>query len=213
MELQLRPYNRSFRQQCIDCMRDTWNFNAYFPGITRENLVNEIFFDEAIAGATYSRVIIDAHERVAGYLFGTVNGAAPGWLSRMAQIVGVSARMILHLLGGHLGPRRRAWRTASRLMSVISTLESQRQESDGYVNLFFVSSSLRGQGWGKRLMDDFAQHCTANGCRRLYLWTDKGCNYGFYDRQGFSRIIQVSSPLLARFEDEPNGFAYVKSLA
>lgn len=61
-------------------------------------------------------------------------------------------------------------------------------------------------------MEDFQRHCEAQGCRRLYLWTDKGCNYRFYDRQGFHRIIAISSPLPAGYGDQPNGFTYVKPL-
>lgn len=213
MELRTIPYRDEYRRQCIDLMSDTWNHNTLFPGLTRENLVNELFFHEATVGATYSRIILDENDRVAGYLFGILKNETHGRLSRGLRTVGLIGRMVFHFLAGHLGPRRRAWRTATGLLSMMSALEGKRQDSDGFVSLFFVASSLRGLGWGKRLMEDFQHHCEAQGCRRIYLWTDKGCNYHFYDRQGFQRVVEVSSPLLAGYGDEPNGFTYVKSLA
>ncbi len=212
MELRTTPYRDEYRRQCIDLMSDTWNHNALFPGLTRENLVNELFFHEATVGANYSRIVLDENDRVAGYLFGILKRDSRGRLIRGLRTLGVIVRMLFHFLAGHLGPRRRGWKTAAGLLAMMSALESHRRDSDAFVSLFFVASSLRGRGWGKRLMEDFQRHCEAQGYQRIYLWTDKGCNYLFYDRQGFRRTIEVSSPLLAGYGDEPNGFAYVKPL-
>ncbi len=212
MELRTTPYRDEYRRQCIDLMSDTWNHNALFPGLTRENLVNELFFHEATTGANYSRIVLDENDRVVGYLFGILKDDARGRVFRGLCTLGLIGRMLFHFLAGHLGPRRRAWKTAAGILSVVSSLERERQSSDGFVSLFFVASSLRGLGWGKRLMEDFQRHCEAQGCQRIYLWTDKGCNYGFYDRQGFHRITEISSPLLAGYGEEPNGFTYAKPL-
>jgi GNAT superfamily N-acetyltransferase len=91
-------------------------------------------------------------------------------------------------------------------------LEAHRLPSDGYVNLFFVGTSMRGLGWGKRLMSRVEAECRQHGVKRLYLWTDKGCNFGFYDHTGFKRTLEVSSPFLADPGPEANGFAYTKDL-
>lgn len=94
-----------------------------------------------------------------------------------------------------------------------SSLDALKQSTDAYVCLFVVRSSLHGLGWGKKLMDNYARKAAMYGCPRLYLWTDKGCNYRFYDHSGFKRIGAISSPLLTDPGAEANGFIYVKDIA
>jgi N-acetylglutamate synthase-like GNAT family acetyltransferase len=71
---------------------------------------------------------------------------------------------------------------------------------------------LQGLGWGRRLMDSFNRKAEQHRSRRIYLWTDKGCNYHFYEHTGFQRIREISSPLLAQPGPEPNGFVYAREV-
>ncbi len=206
------PYDKSFRNQCVQLMSDTWNFNTLFPGHTKQNIINEMFFTEATILADYSEILINDQGKVGGYIFGILDHTIPGKVFRFWKTLGYGLKIIYHFMLGHLGPRSFVWERAKELFRVIESLESKKEKTDGFVSLFFVSSALRGQGWGKKLMQSFESRCQELGLSRIYLWTDKGCNYHFYDRQGFQKIHSLSSPLLSSYGSEPNGYTYAKPI-
>ena len=212
MNYQIVPYHRSLNQQCVELMSDTWNFNALFPDHTKTNLINRLFFTEATILADYSQVIIDQTGRVGGYLFGILDHSFPAKASRFWKTLGYGLLVIYHVLMGHVGPRKFVLKRGKELLGVMGSLDSKKTKTDGFVSLFFVSSTLRGQGLGKKLMENFESHCKTLGFQRIYLWTDKGCNYKFYEAQGFERIHSLSSPLLSQYGTEPNGYTYAKPL-
>lgn len=215
MNLLTTIYNPSMRSECIELMRDTWNFESQLPDIRNKNLINSLFFDSAIIGMSYKEVIVDENGSVLGYLFGNVlSESRSRW--RNALDMGLFYCNVLWcFLRGEIGSMREIFKVFNDLDTVESQLNSARRHNDAYVGLFFISSKLRGLGWGKRLIENFEAFGRSRGAERLYLWTDKSCNFGFYDHTGFARVVEVSSPLLAKFSAEPNGFAYtrpVKSL-
>ena len=205
-------YRGDLQSQCVDLLSDTWNFNRLFPGLRRPNVINELFFAEATADANYSELILDESGRVAGYLFGTLSNVSRGTGGGIARKIDLGARVFWYWVSGQLGPRMPALKRGGDLLRMVASLEADRRRNDAYVNLFLVGSTLRGLGWGKRLMRRFEEAAVAADHSRVYLWTDKGCNYHFYDRQGFERTVEVSSPYLADFGTGPNGYAYAKEL-
>ena len=212
MNFHKTTYTRSMRSDCIELMLDTWNLDAHFPELKKKNLINSLFFDSAIIGMTHRDVIVDDHGKVHGYLFGHVGESPKNYWQLITESTILFFRAAWHYLWGNFGSRRRAGKWLEEIESMEEKLLSKRQTNDAYVGLFFVSSKLRGSGMGKQLMTDFEKMGRAKGAERLYLWTDKSCNYGFYDHIGFKRAVEIASPLLAEYSDEPNGFAYQKSI-
>jgi GNAT superfamily N-acetyltransferase len=191
-------------------MGDTWNFDELFPGVKKKHLINELFFRLAIASANHSEVLLSHEGKVQGYLFGRLPVKDRHPLRRMWRSLSSHAWALWQFISGKIGPRMNALKRIRELIEMDQSLEELRQSSDAYVNLFFVSSSLRGTGRGRQLMSNFEMKALRAGCPRIYLWTDKGCNYGFYDNSGFSRIREIASPLLAHYDGGPNGFVYAK---
>lgn len=210
MRFTTRTYRTTDFDRCVELMNDTWNFNELFPGLGKPNLINELFFQDSISVANYSELIVDESDRAHGYLFGTLEPTRADTIRRVLRALRFRARIAYHFLVGDFGSRRTAARRGSELDRLDDALEAKRRDGDGYVSLFFVGSSLRGLGWGRRLMENFAKQCHERGHDRIYLWTDKGCNFGFYDHVGFERIATVRSPLLADYGPQPNGFVYVR---
>jgi GNAT superfamily N-acetyltransferase len=66
-----------------------------------------------------------------------------------------------------------------------------------YVELFFVSEALRGQGFGTRLLGAAEDEAIARGCRAALLDTFSFQARGFYERLGYS--------VFATLEDYPPG--------
>jgi GNAT superfamily N-acetyltransferase len=66
-----------------------------------------------------------------------------------------------------------------------------------YVELFFVSEALRGQGFGTRLLRAAEDEAIARGCRAVWLDTFSFQARGFYERLGYS--------VFGTLEDYPPG--------
>jgi len=208
MELKTVKYDRKYRTDCIELMGDTWNLNTYFKGLKKTNLVNELYFDGCLLDENYSEVIIDEEDRVHGYLIGKTEGGKGNFLKSAGRKLVLILKGLYHLTAGNFGSRSDAVRLLRELGKLSERLDRNRKEFGGYVNVFFISSSLRGMGWGRKLMDHFTEYCRANGNNGVYLWTDLGCNYGFYDHYGFVQSDRIHSPLLDNPENEYNGFVY-----
>lgn len=63
-----------------------------------------------------------------------------------------------------------------------------RGEFDGVLTLFAVNRDCRGFGVGTALWDGLQEYLRCQGVKRIYLYTDTTCNYGFYERHGFHRL-------------------------
>ena len=191
----------------------TWDFNVYFEKLKKHNLVNRIFFEAAILNENYNEVIVDEEGTVHGYLFGNIPGKAMPFQVVVFRPLEFVFKSLYHYVTGHLGPRRDVYKKVRRFSEDEKALLEKREKTDAYVNLFFISSALRGQGWGKKLMNNFAETSKRYGSKRIYLWTDLGCNYKFYDHTGFIVVSRINSPYLENPEEEFNGFTYVKPLS
>ena len=61
-------------------------------------------------------------------------------------------------------------------------------EFDGVLTLFAVKENCRGLGVGTELLSRFSEYLKSKGTKRIYLYTDTTCNYGFYEHKGFERL-------------------------
>ncbi|MCP4162397.1 MAG: GNAT family N-acetyltransferase [Deltaproteobacteria bacterium] len=212
MEFSLTRYKNTNLNKCVDLLGDTWNFNRQFEELTRENLINILFFKFSIIDSNYNQVIIDKDDNVHGFIFGKVSQKSHINIETALRSVSTLLSGGYHYLSGHMGPRKKSGGIIREFLNIERDLTSRMNRDDAYVSLFFVGSSLRGSGYGTKLMNNFETSASKSGCKRIYLWTDKGCNYGYYDHCGFKRVIDVSSPVLEGYGEEPNGFAYIKPL-
>lgn len=88
-----------------------------------------------------------------------------------------------------------------------------RADCDAELQLFIVSPEARGLGIGRRLFSTFLSHLRDAGARSYYLFTDTGCDYGFYDRHGLTRAAQRLDVPSYGFDGLIDKFVYVGALA
>lgn len=69
-----------------------------------------------------------------------------------------------------------------------------------YVRILWVSASLRGRGFGRRLVEAAEQRAVERGCRHVFLDTFDFQAPGFYERLGYR--------VYATAEDWPVGHAH-----
>lgn len=60
----------------------------------------------------------------------------------------------------------------------------REQELDGEIRFFAVDPNQKGKGIGTLLLDELKRR---EAGKRIFLYTDDGCTYQFYDRKGFTK--------------------------
>lgn len=66
-------------------------------------------------------------------------------------------------------------------------LSQSSGQADGELVFFVLDENARGLGVGGKLWQAMQEYFLQQGCRRIYVFTDNSCNYGFYEHQGFIR--------------------------
>ncbi|MGL4337021.1 MAG: GNAT family N-acetyltransferase [Turicibacter sp.] len=67
-------------------------------------------------------------------------------------------------------------------------IEGKKDDFQGCIQLFIVSTESRGLGVGKTLISHLSTYMKSMQVKSIYLYTDDRCNYGFYDSQNFERL-------------------------
>lgn len=86
----------------------------------------------------------------------------------------------------------------------------KHQEPVGEINFFAVDPKINGEGIGTKLLD--ALEKKEKG-KLIYLYTDSGCTYQFYEHRGFERVGEKAITLTIDGKDIPlTSFLYSKRL-
>lgn len=80
-------------------------------------------------------------------------------------------------------------------------LEDRKDEFQGSITLFAVREGYRGFGIGKTLVNNLLNYMRENQVKKLYLFTDTICNYGFYESQGFKRLNTITLGMSSQSQD------------
>lgn len=79
--------------------------------------------------------------------------------------------------------------------------QKHKGEFDGVLTLFAVNENCRGFGVGKTLLSGLLEYFKAQNVKRIYLYTDTTCNYGFYEHLNFERLEE--QPMALTKNGEP----------
>lgn len=63
--------------------------------------------------------------------------------------------------------------------------QKHKGEFDGVLTLFAIDENYRGLGVGKTLLAGLLDFLYKHNTKKIYLYTDSTCNYGFYEHEGF----------------------------
>ena len=84
------------------------------------------------------------------------------------------------------------------------------QPSDGELNFFAVEPAIKGKGIGSKLLYELARREKG---KLIYLFTNTGCTYEFYDKKGFERPYTRQIDILMRGKKIPQEcYLYCKRL-
>ena len=214
MNLTCTPYKKEYFEEAARLMSQTWHFNEELENPKDPSLIYKMYFQESLQDSQYTDFIVDENNRVLGYLLAsapTLTTPLTIIKSKILQL-GTMIEITGHIALGHLGTRKKALSVIAAADELDKETHKNTEQFDSEVVLFFVSSELRGQGYGQKLMERYYAFCRRNNIRKIFLSTDLGCNFGFYDHHGFTRHREFHHELLSRPEQKYNGFIYSKQI-
>lgn len=83
------------------------------------------------------------------------------------------------------------------LHQIYSDFSKKHQgEFDGVLTLFAVNEACRGHNIGGRLLSGLFDYFKSQNTKRIYLYTDDTCSYGFYEHKGFQQLEKQALSLI-----------------
>lgn len=143
-------------------------------------LISKYFWYKELSRATQIIGAYDGDEPV-GVLMADMNGEEKAYRSLKAKIFLKSAEFLMTVMF-HGGAS-----TYGEANEEMYTKFRAEHTPDGEIGFLAAEPSRNGQGIGTMLLNELARR--ENG-KLIYLYTDSGCTYQFYDKRGFTREFE-----------------------
>lgn len=208
--MQFVSYHKKYHNRLSNVMKETWNFLTFFPDANNKSIIYELALDSLLTLYTYSSVVLDDENRVCGCLIGVVNKKVTLGLKilKIQRSLKLFLKAIFYILTNKLGSRNEVWKYLIEIDKIFKSLQKDKHMFHSSIELLMLSPSCRGKGIGKSIMDNFVNYCKESDAKSIFLYTDRGCTYEFYDKYGYVRHDSIHSSLLHHPEFEYNGFVY-----
>jgi len=161
-----------------------WNFERLDPKSDFYAGMLEVYLNVFLSSATYGKVAV-MDGRVVGAILVALNGEVKRF--RLMKEDGVSSTLAL-LTGTDIERMTMAEVLTVPFESIALLLENKVGNYDGSLDFFAVTQPARGLKIGKRLWSDAAAYCNDRNAKSISVITNSGCNVGFYDFNGFSKV-------------------------
>lgn len=203
----IREYVPQDFEACVKIINEVWDFDGKFKP-ARLSTLFKIFYTSSSLTASNFTFVVEENGVVKGFLFGE-SGRHNHALAELTEVFGywIFALKLLLLWGVKLKKK-------IHYLTIFLEHEKNRNHikpRKDEVNLFAVSPSAQGKGYGRALMNRFVDFCEARHTHRITLETNEECNYGFYRHFGFNKIGEFNSPLLKEYSSK-SGLTYVYEL-
>lgn len=186
MALTYAKYEKKYLKSCMEIIRSTWTFDKDFINPKKPDYVYKYYVLDCVNWSEHLDLLVDEQGQAMGILFGSIENTSLGKrLKFKARQIALRAEFWYHILNGDFGDRKRAVAVYKDMRNINADGESAARLFDSEVNLFILSPAVRGQGYGKKLMDRYIEFCKQNRLKKAFLWTTTTCTWQFYERYGF----------------------------
>lgn len=180
------PYHPRYLDDCARMVQQTWPFEKDLINPREPLWLYRHYVLDCVNWSTHLDVLVDEEDRAQGLLFGSIERPRGPLLWRyLLTQLGIRSQLYWHILKGDLGQRSAALALHRSMRALNTRGETTERPFDSEVNLFILSPQLRGQGYGRQLMDRYVDFCKQHQLRTAFLWTTVDCSYSFYERYGF----------------------------
>ena len=200
-------YHKKYLKDAALMMSNTWNYHSKLDGCKDSAYFYSLLFRFSNIDNKYTEFIANGEDKLIAILIATSSKH-----KMSLKALWLFCYSAFGLLTGKFGKITTAYRVICCMLKEAEIVMKDRNLYDQEISLFFIDQSCRGQGLGKKLMNNYIDYCKQNNVSSVILLTDAGCNYGFYDNYGFKRINEIHSKYFAHVELEKNGFAYAYNI-
>lgn len=210
MSIKFKQYHDKYFDSCVQLVKETWNLEKGFKNPKNIIAIYEHYFLTCLNWNVHLEIMVDEDDTVKGILFGSIEDASYSVERKFKKIDKELKKWTVERINdGSFGEKNMAKKRLVEFANNDKIGERYADRFDSEVNLFIVSSELRGQGYGIKLMDNYVDFCKKNGLKTAFLWTDVGCSYTFYDKYGFELYDKYHCPSLTDGDKAlENGMVY-----
>lgn len=203
MDIELKPVSKRDFKKAIEFCRIGMNVDRYTDKPFEISLYSKYFWYMELLRATQ---IIGAYidGKFVGVLLADMNGEKKAYKSLYASLFIKTAELFMGMLfkGG-----ANVYSDTNEKMLADFT---KKNKPDGEMNFLAVEPDLNGMGIGTALLEELSKREKG---KLIYLFTDTGCTYQFYDKRNFSRDGEENIIMnLHRKEIPLTCFLYSKTL-
>ena len=178
--------------QIEELINQSFGLHGYVSSSKVLKYIKKQYLYSCLAEATYTCVAVKG-ERVVGVIMGNAKEEYSVF-SHLPFLIKMCCFQLLLCLC--LPFEGKIIRDYGRLHEIYQNFSARHKgEFDGVVTLFAVEKECRGTGVGKTLLNRLMRYLKKRNVKKIYLYTDTTCNYGFYEHQGFKRMEQQSMML------------------
>lgn len=188
MKTVFRKYQEKDYSQCEELVNQAWGFDELFSSSELSDFAKLIYTKGSILTSNYKMVVEDKG-KVVGFIFGlNENDKKPGrniffGLKLLWKLIWIKADK----------PEK------NKLLGALNNHEKNRMEivkkGNSEIVLFVVSKDYKRQGLGKKLWSGFKNNCLESGVKSVVVETNKLGASSFYERVGFTHLVDFDSPL------------------
>ncbi|WP_072988409.1 GNAT family N-acetyltransferase [Clostridium cavendishii] len=203
--LKYKKFEKKYLDSCIEIVKSTWLFEENLINPKNPKYIYKHYVMNCVNWSEHLDLIVDDNDQVVGILFGSIEDNA--WIKEFKYTIiqyKLNISMWWHIIIGDLGQRKRAFEVYKNMKSHDAKGEADADNFDSEINLFILSPSLRGQGYGRKLMNRYVEFCKENNLDTVFLWTTTDCSWEFYERYGFNELRRFKFSSL----DEENTIVY-----
>lgn len=179
-------------KEAIRIIYDVWFFDIEDPIVG--HTISNYFLLHYLRNSTVLRSAVDENDKLIGLLGLTDKRSKPQlseskWVSFKAAMYEALSFIGMYVLPGSQTPRL----FDGLFIANYRKLRKMVPCPDAPEFLVLIADpKARGMGVGKALMNEGENYLREHGFNKYYLLTDSSCDYGFYDKIGMERVVDVS---------------------
>lgn len=176
MEVEIRELRKKDHKAAIQAAIQGMHLNWYTENKLLLNLYGKYFWYLELTRATQ---IIAAYteDKFAGILLAKINGEKKQYYSFWKTLYVKIFDFLLKAISGN--------NKYDKINKEMYSQYLKTHSPNGEIIFFATNPEIKGKGIGSKLLSELEYREKG---KEIYLYTDSGCTYQFYERRGFQRI-------------------------
>ncbi|MEG0014915.1 MAG: GNAT family N-acetyltransferase [Cellulosilyticaceae bacterium] len=172
-------------EQVKKLIDEAFGFNEFIKDRNFLDAILTIYLQDCILASSFSKVAVK-NNRVIGMILGDAKKDRKR-LKKAHNFSSLISSGIKLMFSSK--ENKKALKEFSKIQNAYKEMmQGKKDDFQGCIQLFIVSTESRGLGIGKALIHHLFTYMNSMDVKSIYLYTDTRCNYGFYDSQHFQRL-------------------------